>query len=70
MIMGLAVMMIPFSPSLPFFFALCAIRGWAMGSLDAGGNVLCLDIWQGQNDSGQTCIVSILRLHLELLLLH
>ena len=45
-------MMIPFSPSLPFFFGLCAISGWAKGSIDAGGNVLCLDIWQGEKDSG------------------
>ena len=40
------------SSSLSFFFVLCAINGWAMGSLDTGGNVLCLDIWRGESDSG------------------
>ena len=44
--------MIPFSPSLPLFFGLCGINGFVIGSLDTGGNVLCLDTWQGVEDSG------------------
>ena len=52
MIMGLTTTIIPFSPSLAFFFMLCGINGFVMGSLDTGGNVLCLDIWQGYDDSG------------------
>ena len=51
MTIGLTSTLIPFSPSLPLFFALCAINGFAMDSLQAGGNVLCLDIWQGLDDS-------------------
>ena len=50
--MGLTSTMIPFAPSLYFFFGLCGINGFVMGSLDTGGNVLCLDIWQGFDDSG------------------
>ena len=50
--MGITSTLIPFSPSLPLFFVLCAINGFVMGSLDTGGNVLCLDIWQGFDDSG------------------
>ena len=50
--MGLTLTAIPFSPSLPFFFGLCGINGFVMGSLDTGGNVLCLDVWQGLDDSG------------------
>jgi len=50
--MGFTTTIIPFSPSLPFFFVLCGINGFVMGSLDTGGNVLCLDIWQGFDDSG------------------
>ena len=45
-------MMIPFSPTLTVFYGLCAISGFAGGSLDTGGNVLCLDIWQGLDDAG------------------
>ena len=51
-IMGLSTTMIPFSPSLYFFFGLCGINGFVSGSLDTGGNVLCLDLWQGFDDSG------------------
>lgn len=51
-IMGLACTMIPLSPSLYFFFGLCAIYGFVMGSLEVGGNVLCLDVWQGFDESG------------------
>ena len=50
--MGLSTTMIPFSPSLYFFFGLCGINGFVSGSLDTGGNVLCLDLWQGFDDSG------------------
>ena len=51
-IMGIACTMIPLSPSLFFFFGLCAIYGFVMGSLEVGGNVLCLDVWQGFDESG------------------
>ena len=51
-VMGVTSTAIPFSPSLPFFFGLCGVNGFVMGSLDTGGNVLCLDIWQGLDDSG------------------
>ena len=50
--MGLTSSVIPFCPSLLFFFVLCGINGFVMGSLNTGGNVLCLDIWQGLDDSG------------------
>ena len=50
--MGLTTTVIPFSPSLSYFFGLCGINGFVIGSLDTGGNVLCLDIWQGMDDSG------------------
>jgi len=51
-VMGLSTTMIPFSPSLYFFFGLCGLNGFVSGSLDTGGNVLCLDLWQGFDDSG------------------
>lgn len=44
--------MIPFSPSLYFFFVFYGINGFVSGSLDTGGNVLCLDLWKGLDDSG------------------
>ena len=50
--MGLTTTLIPFSPSLYFFFGLCGINGFVTGSLNTGGNVLCLDIWQGFEDAG------------------
>ena len=50
--MGLTTTMIPFSPSLYHFFGLIGINGFVIGSLDTGGNVLCLDTWQGEHDSG------------------
>ena len=50
--MGLTTTMIPFSPSLYHFFSLIGINGFVIGSLDTGGNVLCLDTWQGEHDSG------------------
>ena len=50
--MGLTTTMIPFSPSLYHFFGLIGINGFVIGSLDTGGNVLCLDTWQGEQDSG------------------
>ena len=35
-----------------YFFGLCGINGFVIGSLDTGGNVLCLDTWKGEHDSG------------------
>ena len=50
--LGSATAMIPFSGSLSYFYVACMISGFFGGSLDTGGNVLCLDIWQGCDDSG------------------
>ena len=45
--LGLANGILPYSANLGMFFLLIFICGASTGSLDAGVNILCLDIWRG-----------------------
>jgi len=51
LLLGLANGALPYSPSLLVMYAASFVRGLASGSLDTGGNVLLLNIWEGR-DSG------------------
>jgi len=50
-LLGLANGALPYSPSLFIMYAASFMKGLASGSLDTGGNVLLLRIWEGR-DSG------------------
>ena len=51
LLLGLANGALPYSPSLLLMYAASFMKGLASGSLDTGGNVLLLRIWEGR-DSG------------------
>ncbi len=46
---GLLSCLYPYCGHLYAFFALMFCCGFMYGSLDAGGNVMCLEIWRGRN---------------------
>ncbi len=45
--MGVFGMMIPHTGYLGVFYVISGMQSFFSGSLDAGGNVLCMDTWQG-----------------------
>merc|ERR1712130_146842 len=51
LLIGVANGSLPYSPSLFFMYAASFMKGLASGSMDTGGNVLLLRIWEGR-DSG------------------
>jgi hypothetical protein len=50
-VLGLTNMMLPHAKLLWLFFLTSGLASFSGGSLDAGGNVLCLEIWDG-GDAG------------------
>merc|ERR1711936_215829 len=51
LLLGLANGSLPYSPSLLLRYVASFFKGMASGSMDTGGNVLLLNIWEGR-DSG------------------
>ena len=51
LLLSLANGALPYGPSLFFMYAASFMKGLASGSMDTGGNVLLLRIWEGR-DSG------------------
>ena len=51
LLLGLANGSLPYSPSLLLMYVASFFKGMASGSMDTGGNVLLLNIWEGR-DSG------------------
>ena len=47
--MGVAFSIAPHLSHLWLYFAVSLVNGFAVGSLHAGGNALCLDIWKNDN---------------------
>ena len=47
--MGVFGILIPHMPNLWIFFIITGFQSFNSGALDAGGNVLCLDVWQGRD---------------------
>ena len=47
--MGTACSLLPHLKHLWLYYVISTVESFANGSLDAGGNVLCLDIWRNDN---------------------
>jgi len=49
LLMGTACSLLPHLKHLWLYYVISTVESFANGSLDAGGNVLCLDIWRNDN---------------------